>query len=134
MAQDPAKKELLHKKDEAHPVEKEEAISTIKMAKSQNEIPKKSETHDDNKVETEEHPPDASENPVRRKGKGWAFLKKGKDFGNIVKEVSKNNNTLEGQIEVLNKKMENFESCIKQILTTYQTLGITSEDITPQGN
>ncbi len=30
--------------------------------------------------------------------------------------------------------MENFEKCIKQILTTYQTLGITPEDAPPEGS
>lgn len=31
--------------------------------------------------------------------------------------------------------MENFEKCIKQILTTYQALGITPEDVSqPEGN
>lgn len=104
MAQDPAKKELLHK-DEIEQNQENSEVPTIEIPKSQNEIPEKLENHDN--IETEEHPADAelkkensSESPLKRKAKGWAFLKKGKALGNIVKEVSTNsNNSLESQVQ-----------------------------------
>ena len=110
MAQDPAKKELLHKDEEAthegeqNPIHKEVTIPSLQIPKSQNEIPEKSETK--NTLEVEELPPDgelkkesSSENPMKRKAKGWAFLQKGKALGTIVKNVStNNNNSLENQV------------------------------------
>jgi CRP-like cAMP-binding protein len=112
MARDPAKKDLLHKdepegeQNQEILAKKEGVVPSIQIPKSQNEIPEKSET-----LKVEELPPDgeenSSENPLKRKAKGWAFLQKGKALGTIVKSIStNNNNSLENQIEVLNKNGE----------------------------
>jgi len=134
MAQDPNNKERLNHLEETHQElshsQQESGANTV-ILKSQNEIP----ADDVVVVESQDihHPqePDPEvkketvESPLKRRAKGWALLKKGKALGTVVKAATANH-SLESQIEALNKKMEVMENSIKQILATYQTLGITN--------